>query len=74
LRDERATSGGETTSGGTRSAAVTDLERRLSEHLGAEVRITTRGMARDRGKVSISFYDLDHFDDLMKKIGLPGGV
>lgn len=52
-------------------AALADLERRLGEHLGTRVRITT---LRDgtRGKVSIEFYSLDHFDGLMQKMHFDG--
>ncbi len=50
------------------SPTLVDLERRLSEHLGTRVRIST---TRDgtRGKVSLEFYSLDHFDGLLTKFG-----
>lgn len=59
----------------TRAASPTlvDLERRLGEHLGTRVRITT---SRDgtRGRVSMEFYSLDHFDGLMQKMNFnPSG-
>lgn len=52
-------------------AALTDLERRLGEHLGTRVRIHT---VRDgtRGRISIEFYGLDHFDGLMSKMQFDG--
>ncbi|KAA0217206.1 MAG: ParB/RepB/Spo0J family partition protein [Leptolyngbya sp. PLA3] len=57
----------------TRSAptALADLERRLGEHLGTRVHITT---ARDgtRGRIAIEFYSLDHFDGLMSKMQFDG--
>lgn len=49
------------------SPALIDLERRLSEHLGTRVRIRT---TRDgtRGRLSLEFYSLDHFDGLMQRL------
>ncbi len=61
--------GGEGGEGGTRQAVVEDLEKRLSEKLGTKVRITTNRQG-NKGKMMISFYSLDHFDDLLSKIGL----
>ncbi|GAB4385662.1 MAG: ParB/RepB/Spo0J family partition protein [Phycisphaerales bacterium] len=46
--------------------SLVDLERRLSEHLGTRVRILTR--SGTRGRLSIEFYSLDHFDSLMHKL------
>jgi len=45
-----------------------ELERQLGEHLGTKVRIRTSGSGR-KGSLTVSFYDLDHFDDLMSRIG-----
>lgn len=52
-------------------AALTDLERRLGEHLGTRVHIST---VRDgtRGRIGIEFYSLDHFDGLMSKMQFDG--
>ena len=50
------------------SAALSDLERQLSEHFGTKVTITTN-RAGDTGRISISFYGLDHFDGLMRMLG-----
>lgn len=52
----------------SKPAAVEDLERRLGEYLGSKVSITT-DRAGKRGRLSIEFYGLDHFDGLMTKIG-----
>lgn len=54
------------------SPTLVDLERRLGEFLGTRVRIIT---TRDgtRGRVSLEFYSLDHFDGLMQKMGFDGG-
>lgn len=53
------------------SPTLVDLERRLSEHLGTRVRITTTRNGT-RGKLSMEFYTLDHFDGLMSKFGFMG--
>lgn len=47
-------------------ASVADLEKRLGEHLGTKVRIRERG---GKGVVTLAFYSLDHFDDLMRRVG-----
>lgn len=51
-----------------RSAAREALERQLSEHLGTKVRIagSQRGT---RGRISLDFYSIEHFDGLMKRLG-----
>jgi len=54
---------------GERTAAVIDdLERRLSVHLGTKVQIHSQ-RGGTRGRVVVEYYDLDHFDSLMSKIG-----
>ncbi len=55
------------TPGGGR-AHLDDLERQLSEHLGTRVRIHT-GRKRDRGRLSLEFYDLEQFDGLLSRLG-----
>jgi ParB family transcriptional regulator, chromosome partitioning protein len=50
------------------SASQTDLERRLGEHLGSRVRVRT-SKGGTKGSLEISFYDLDHFDSVLQKIG-----
>jgi len=49
-------------------AVVLDLERRLSQQLGTKVNIQASG--KDKGKITIEFYGLDHFDGLMAKMGV----
>ncbi|MGH7244752.1 MAG: ParB/RepB/Spo0J family partition protein [Phycisphaerales bacterium] len=49
-------------------AVVLDLERRLGQQLGTKVFIQTGG--GDKGKITIEFYGLDHFDGLMAKMGV----
>lgn len=51
-----------------REAARRDLEKRLSEKLGARVKILTRGGTR--GSVVIDFADLDHFEAILSHLGL----
>lgn len=50
-------------------AAIRDLERQLSEHLGTKVRIVT-GASRTKGRVLLDFYSLEHFDGLMSLMGV----
>jgi len=54
----------------TLNAVVGDLERRLGEHLETrvEIRVAKSGT---RGRLMVHFYDLDQFDGLLKKVGLP---
>jgi ParB family chromosome partitioning protein len=54
--------------GPDRPASLSELERQLSEHLGTKVRIAANSKG-DRGRLTIEFYSLDHFDGLMGKIG-----
>lgn len=51
-----------------REIQLRDLERQLSEHLGTKVRIRTDKSGK-RGSVQLAFFDLDHFDGLMTKLG-----
>lgn len=47
---------------------LSDLEQQIGEYLGTRVRISgaTNGT---KGRLQVEFYDLDHFDGLMEKIG-----
>ncbi len=49
-------------------AGMRELEKQLGEHLGTKVQIRVRGGGK-RGTLRIDFYDLDHFDGLMAKMG-----
>lgn len=49
-------------------ASRTSLEKQLGEHLGTKVTLTT-SRAGDRGRLTIEFYGLEHFDGLMAKFG-----
>jgi len=51
-----------------RDASIEDLERQLSEHLGTKVRVSTNKKG-DKGRISVPFYSLEHFDDLMRTFG-----
>ena len=51
-----------------RSSNLDELERQLAEHLGTRVRIRADSKGH-RGRVEIAFYDLDHFDGLMSRLG-----
>lgn len=67
----RAGTGGTTGSTPTahpRGIALADVERQLSEYLSTKVHIKTDRSGR-RGRITLDFFDLDHFDALMTKIG-----
>lgn len=51
-----------------RQAGVKDLERQLSEHLGTKVRLLLR-RGGTRGRLVAEFFDLDHFDGLVGRMG-----
>jgi hypothetical protein len=52
---------------------VAELEKRLSEHLGSRVRITTdRGGSR--GRIVVEFFDLDQFDGVLERMGVRGEI
>ncbi|MCW5777563.1 MAG: hypothetical protein KIS87_14095, partial [Phycisphaeraceae bacterium] len=55
-----------------REAVVADIERRLSQHLGTKVTIATSASGT-RGRIVVEFYDLDHFDGLMARMGMRAG-
>lgn len=65
LADSPARSAGSIPGG---SLARIDLERQLGDYLGTKVRIHAN-RAGTRGRILVDFYDLDHFDGLMAKIG-----
>lgn len=67
---QRAKSGDDATAtDGTESDAnIRDLEAKLGEHLKTRVRIDVSGKG-DKGKLVIEFYDLEHFDGLMRAMG-----
>jgi len=54
-----------------RNTHVADLERRLGDHLGTRVKIKTNEQGT-KGRVVLEFYDLDHFDGLMGRMGFRG--
>lgn len=54
------------------AAAIDDLAKGIGEHLGTHVRIRTRD--GQKGVLEIEFYDLDHFDGLMQRIGYAAGA
>ncbi|MFN7019755.1 MAG: ParB/RepB/Spo0J family partition protein [Phycisphaerales bacterium] len=53
---------------GLAAAGLEDLQRQLSEHLGTKVQIRVKRGGKS-GDVVVRFYDLDHFDGLMGKMG-----
>ena len=50
------------------SAERAELERQLGEHLGTRVRVQTNS-AGTKGRIVIEFFDLEHFDSLMMRLG-----
>lgn len=50
------------------SAELAELERQLSEHLGTRVQVQIAADTR-KGRIVIDYYDLEHFDGVMAKIG-----
>lgn len=51
-----------------RQAGVQDLERQIGEYLGTKVKLMLRHGGK-QGRMVVEFYDLDHFDGLMSRIG-----
>lgn len=43
-----------------------EIERQLGDFLGTKVRIRSQGDGK-KGRIEVSFFDLDHFDDLMRR-------
>lgn len=57
------------TSGQTRARAVLDdMERRLSEHLGTRVTLST-DRSGQKGTLTLEFFSLDQFDGLLERLG-----
>ena len=52
-----------------RSTIIADMERRRGEQLGTKVRLKTDGKG-ERGRIEIEFYGLDHFDGLLRALGV----
>lgn len=52
-----------------RAAVLRDLERQIGEHLGTKVSILTDRQGK-RGRMMIDFYGLDHFEDLLTRLGV----
>jgi len=60
--------GGATSKHDRREIALRELEKQLGEHLGTRVRLSTRGDGT-KGRLTIEFFSLDHFDGLMRAMG-----
>ncbi len=52
-----------------RSAVHADLEKKLGDHLGTKVSIKTN-KAGTKGRLVIDFYGIDHFDGLVRSLGV----
>lgn len=55
----------------TRTPHIDKLERSLSDHLGTRVHIAI-GRREGQGRLLIDFHSLEHFDDLMERLGFAG--
>jgi len=53
-----------------RRAVLRDLERQIGHRLGTKVLITTDRTGA-KGKLTIDFYSIDHFDGLLRTLGIP---
>ncbi len=53
-----------------RQAVLRDLERQIGQHLGTKVLITTDRTGA-KGKLTVEFYSIDHFDGLLARLGVP---
>lgn len=51
-----------------RQATMQSIEKRLGEQLGTRVRLKLRSSGT-RGWIHVEFYDLDHFEGLMQRLG-----
>ncbi|MBS0197734.1 MAG: ParB/RepB/Spo0J family partition protein [Planctomycetes bacterium] len=52
-----------------RQAVLRDLERQIGQHLGTKVLITTDRTGA-KGKLTVEFYSIDHFDGLLARLGV----
>lgn len=50
-------------------SVLIDLEKRLGEELSTKVKLKT-DQSGTKGSITIEFYDLDHFDGLMNRLGV----
>lgn len=50
-------------------SVLLDLEKRLGEQLSTSVKLKT-DRSGTKGSITIAFYDLDHFDGLMQRLGM----
>ncbi|MEX0877054.1 MAG: ParB/RepB/Spo0J family partition protein [Phycisphaerales bacterium] len=67
---ETGDGGGAQDPGARRMATVLrDLENRLGEQLSTRVRLQTDRSGK-KGQIIIDFYDLDHFDGLLERLGI----
>ena len=53
-------------------SVLQDLEKRLGEQLSTNVKLKT-DRSGTKGSITIDFYDLDHFDGLMNRLGVGTG-
>ncbi len=68
VKQAQASEGDAGTSSPDRDTNIRDLETKLGEHLKTRVRIDVSS-GGDKGKLILEFYDLEHFDGLMRAMG-----
>ena len=69
VRDFGQEKSGKPRQSAARSAHLRDLEKQASTQLGTKVKIKP-GRKKGSGTLSIDFFDLDHFDSLLDKLGV----
>ena len=75
LEQEAAAAAAQKSGGGVapdaspRAAVLRDLERQIGQHLGTKVAILADRQGK-RGRMIIEFYGLDHFEDLLARLGV----
>lgn len=57
-------------SGGGSDAVLSDLSRQIGDHLGTKVRVESN-RERSKGRIVIEFYGVDHFEGVLRAIGVP---
>ena len=57
-------------SGGVSDPVLSDLSKQIGDHLGTKVRVESNG-DRTKGRIVIEFYGVDHFEGVLRAIGVP---
>lgn len=57
-------------SGGVADPVLSDLSKQIGDHLGTKVRVESN-RERSKGRIVIEFYGVDHFEGVLRAIGVP---